>query len=200
MNGLTDRDIEIMQETDAAAVAVPIGHPDLGPCPIVKLLQNGVRVAVATDGSAPMHQGDLFLDIHRAIVLQQFEHRDRAVLPPGKALRLVTADAADVFGMGDEIGSLEVGKKADIILIDLNQAHLIPFADPGNMIAFYLRGNDVDTTIVNGKILMQGRKVLTVDEEEVYAYARDEIRKAFERADLGDYLTHGADYWQGWCA
>jgi cytosine/adenosine deaminase-related metal-dependent hydrolase len=198
MNGLTDRDIEIMAETDAAAVAVPIGHTDIGPCPIAKLLRNGVRVAIATDGAAPFHQSDLFLDIHRAMVMQQMEHQDRAVLPPGRALRLVTAEAAAVFGMEHEIGSLETGKKADVILIDLEQPHLTPFVDPVNMIAWYVRGNDVDTVLVDGQILMEGRQVLSVDEDEVLHHARREADAAFARFDLEKYLNHGSGYWQGW--
>ena len=198
MNGLTDRDIEIMAETDVAAVAVPIGHTDIGPCPIVKLLRNGVRVAVATDGAAPFHHSDLFLDIHRAMVMQQMEHQDRSVLPPGRALRLVTAEAAAVFGMEDEIGSLEKGKKADVILIDLDQPHLTPFVDPINTIAWYVRGNDVDTVLVDGKVLMEAGQILSVDEDEVLDHARQEADAAFARFDLDEYLDHGAGYWQGW--
>lgn len=198
MNGLRQRDIDIMAEMDVAAVAVPFAHVDIGPCPIVDLLRNGVRVAIATDGAAPYHQSDLFLDIHRAIVMQHMQHKSRSVLPPGRALRLVTVEAAAVLGIEHEIGSLETGKKADIILIDLDQPHLTPFVDSANMVAWYVRGNDVDTVLVDGKLLMEGRRVLSVDEEEVLANARREADAAFARFNLNEYLNHGPGYWQGW--
>ena len=111
---------------------------------------------------------------------------------------LVTIEAAALLGMDQEIGSLEAGKKADIILLDLNQPHLIPCEDPVNMIAFYARGNDVDTTIVDGVVLMDGRRVMSVDEQEVLEFARQEISKSFKRVDITPYLEHGNDFWRGW--
>jgi len=93
---------------------------------------------------------------------------------------------------------LETGKKADVILIDLEQPHLTPFVDPANMIAWYVRGNDVDTVLVDGQILMEGRQVLSVDEDDVLHHARREADAAFARFDLKKYLNHGSGYWQGW--
>lgn len=199
-NGLTDRDIEIMSETGCAAAAVPFGlwNTRLGPCPIARLLKHKVRVAIATDGAAPFHVSDLFLDLHRAIFLQWMENHDLSLLPAGRAVRLVTAEAAAVLGLERELGSLEPGKKADMILIDIDQPHLVPCEDPVNMIVYYVRGNDVDTVIVDGAVLMEGRKVMTVDEDEILAYARQEIEKAFERVDVGRYTKYGSDFWRGW--
>ena len=200
MNGLTDHDIGIMRETDCAASAVPFGAGNTrhGTCPIVKLIQNGIRVAISTDGSAPFHISDLFIDLHRAMFLQWMENHDMSLLPSGRAVRLVTIEAAALLGMEQEIGSLETGKKADIILVDLNRPHLIPFEDPANMIAWYVRGNDVDTVIVDGVMLMEGREMLTVDEARVLEYARQEIKKSFERVDISRYLEHSPEFWQGW--
>ena len=199
-NGLTDRDIGIMRDTDCAAAAVPFAawNTYLGTCPLVKLIQNNVRVAVSTDGAAPFHISDLFIDLHRAMFLQWMENHNMSLLPSGRAVRLVTIEAAAVLGMEQEIGSLETGKKADIILVDLDQPHLTPFEDPANMIAYYVRGNDVDTTIVDGIILMEGRKVKTVDEADVLEYAGQEITKSFERVDISRYLDHSPEFWQGW--
>ena len=196
-NGLTDRDIAIMQQADSAAAAVPFAswNTYLGTCPIVKLIQNNVRVAIATDGAAPFHISDLFIDLHRAMFLQWMENHDMSLLPAGRAIRLVTVEAAALLGMEKEIGSLEVGKKADIILVDLSQPHLIPFEDPANMIAFYVRGNDVDTVIVDGVVLMEGRSVITVDEADVLEYACQEIKKSFERVDISHYVEHNLDFW-----
>jgi cytosine/adenosine deaminase-related metal-dependent hydrolase len=126
------------------------------------------------------------------------ENRDMSLLPAGRAIRLVTVEAAALLGMGHEIGSLEVGKKADIILIDLDQPHLVPCEDLANMVAFYVRGNDVDTVIVDGAVLMEGREVTTVNEAAVLEYAREEARRSFERIDVSPYLDHGYGFWQGW--
>jgi cytosine/adenosine deaminase-related metal-dependent hydrolase len=200
MNGLTDHDISIMRETDCAAAAVPFGAANTrhGTCPIVKLIQNGVRVAISTDGAAPFHISDLFIDLHRAMFLQWMENHDMSLLPSGRAVRLVTVEAAALLGIEDEIGSLEEGKKADIILVDLNQPHLLPFEDPANMIAWYVRGNDVDTVIVDGVVLMEGRRMVTVDETEVLERAREEIKRSFERVDISPYIEHDPEFWQGW--
>jgi cytosine/adenosine deaminase-related metal-dependent hydrolase len=199
-NGLTNRDISIMQEVGCAAAAVPFAswNTYLGTCPIVKLIRRGVRVAIATDGAAPFHISDLFIDLHRAMFLQWMENRDMSLLPAGRAIRLITVEAATLLGMGHEIGSLEVGKKADINLIDLDQPHLVPCEDLPNMIAYYVRGNDVDAVIVDGVVLMEGREVTTVDEATVLEYAREEARRSFERIDVSPYLDHGSGFWQGW--
>jgi len=196
-NGLTDRDIAIMAESGCSATAVPFGGwtTSLGTCPITKLLRNGVRVAISTDGAAPYHVSDLLINLHRAMFLQWMENHDTFLLPAGQALRLITVEAAALLGMDQEVGSLEEGKKADIVLVDLDQPHLVPFEDPANMIAYYVRGNDVDTVIVDGEVLMQGRRVLSVDEREILEYARQEIARAFERVDITRYTEHT---WQGW--
>src|SRR5690606_21073555 len=99
---------------------------------------------------------DLFKDLYRALFLAWVGHGHQQIFPVGKALRMVTAEAAQVIGMGDLIGSLEVGKLADVILIDLDRPHLVPSDHLPNLVAYYVNGNDVDTTIVNGKVLMAG--------------------------------------------
>lgn len=198
-NGLTPDDIALMQAHDCAAIAVPFAtwNTYLGPCPLVELARNGVRAAIATDGAAPFHVSDLFLGMHRAMFLQWMEHEDFSVLPAGRALRMVTVEAAGLLGLADTIGSLEVGKKADIITIDLNQPHLTPCVDPLNMLAYYVRGNDVDTTIVDGVVLMENRRVLSLDEAEVLERAQREAAAAFERFDISPYLRTDHAFWHG---
>lgn len=199
-NGLTDLDISIMRQTGCTASAVPFGAGNTrhGTCPIVKLIQNEVPVAIATDGAAPFHISDLFIDLHRAMFLQWMENHDMSLLPSGRTVRLVTVEAAALLGIEDQIGSLETGKKADVILVDLDQPHLTPFKDPANMIAWYVRGNDVDTVIIDGVVVMEDRQLLTVDEEDVMEFAREEIEKSFERTDISPYLEQDPGFWQGW--
>ena len=124
--------------------------------------------------------------------------KDQTVFPPGKALRMVTIDAANVLGLGHLVGSLEPGKRADIILVDFNRPHLLPGELIPRLLAFYANGNDVESVIVDGKIVMQDRRVVSVDEKEVVQFAREEAQKAFERQEIRGYLEMDQDFWRSW--
>jgi cytosine/adenosine deaminase-related metal-dependent hydrolase len=106
------------------------------------------------------------------------------VLPAGKVLEMTTIDAAKALGMDKEIGSLEPGKKADIILVDWFKPHLVPMNMPVYRMVYYANGEDVSTVIVDGRVLMQDRRVLTVDEESVLNSAQRESDLAVRRAGL----------------
>jgi len=97
---------------------------------------------------------------------------DPTVLPAQQVVEMATMEGAKALGLEKTVGSLEVGKKADIILIDFRKPHLTPLHDPYANIVYSARGSDVDTVIVNGKILMEGRKVKTLDEQEVMQKAQ----------------------------
>jgi cytosine/adenosine deaminase-related metal-dependent hydrolase len=111
---------------------------------------------------------------------------------------MVTIDAAEVLGLGQLVGSLEPEKRADIILVDFNRPHLVPDEFIPRLLAFYANGNDVETVIIDGKIVMQDRRVRTVDEEEVILSAREEAQKAFERQDIRGYMEMNRDFWRSW--
>jgi 5-methylthioadenosine/S-adenosylhomocysteine deaminase len=101
---------------------------------------------------------------------------DPTVLDARTALTLTTINGAKVLGR-DDIGSLEQGKKADLIIIDLDKPHLVPLYNPCSHLVYAASGADVSTTIINGKVIMRDRKFLTVDEEEVMR----EVRKIAKR-------------------
>jgi cytosine/adenosine deaminase-related metal-dependent hydrolase len=121
--------------------------------------------------------------------------RDPRVIPPGKALEMVTIDAARALGMETDIGSLDVGKKADVILVDLCKPHLVPLHMPLYRIVYFANGSDVDTVIVDGRVLMRARKVLSVDEQEVLDTAHSEAERALERAELTHLLDMPDGVW-----
>ena len=108
----------------------------------------------------------------------------------------MTIDAARALGLENEIGSLEVGKKADITLVDMRKPHLYPPGMPVLRIAHFANAADVDTVLVNGKVLMRGRKVAHLDTDDILETAAVEQRKAFERAGLEDCLSEPAGYWR----
>jgi cytosine/adenosine deaminase-related metal-dependent hydrolase len=179
---------------------VPFTHENIlyGPCPVIELLQAGATVTISTDGAAPYCSYDLLKDAPRAIWTQWNRFENQHLLPPGKALRMVTIDAARALGMDHLIGSLEVGKRADIILIDLARPHLTPQTLLPWQLVYYATGHDVDTVIVEGKILKQAGKVTAVDEAAVLALAREQAARAFQRFDITPYLVMDENFWTGW--
>lgn len=201
-HGLTLADIDLVAAADAAVVWVPFGSwgTKVGPAPVPELLRANVRTCIATDGAAPFHVSDLFVDVHRAMFLIAEHYHDSSLLPAGKALRMITIDAAAVLGMDDAIGSLEVGKKADVIVIDGDQPHMTPFVMPSQLVSFFARGNDVRDVVVDGNVLMEDRRVLSVDRDDVLDTARREAAKAFERVDITPYVTTSREFWRGWRA
>jgi 5-methylthioadenosine/S-adenosylhomocysteine deaminase len=110
--------------------------------------------------------------------------RDPSVLSPGKTLEMVTIDAARALGQSHVIGSLEAGKKADLILLDLFKPHTYPLQMPLYRAVYFANGNDVDTVIVDGKTLMRRRQAVTVDERAVLKRAARESQLALERSGL----------------
>ena len=198
-NGLSPREVEALGRNRCGVATAPSTAENVwyGYPPIIGLLEAGAKVAISTDGAAPRFSFDLLKDIHRAMWHQRIIHDTQTVLPVGKALRMVTIEAAHVLGMGGQVGSLEPGKKADVTLVDLDKPHLTPETFVPNLLAYYANGNDVDTVLVDGKILMENREILSVDRDEVLRLAREEAEKAFDRVDLGRYKKTGHEFWHG---
>jgi 5-methylthioadenosine/S-adenosylhomocysteine deaminase len=188
---ISDQDIEILKRRDVAVAHNPTSNAKTasGICPASKLVEAGVRVGLATDSNLSNNRLDMFAEMKMAALLQKLARSDATALPSRQALRLATIDGARCLGLGHEIGSLEAGKKADIILVDFDQPHLWPLVlgEGGNVIAHLVYAAcaaDVDTTIVDGRVLMRNRQVCTLDEraaqETVSAAAADLLRRADE--------------------
>jgi 5-methylthioadenosine/S-adenosylhomocysteine deaminase len=199
-NDLSAEEVQVLGEERVNVALVPFTAENIvhGVCPAVELLQAGANVTISTDGTAPYCSYDLFKEISRAMWAQWTRLSDFRLIPPGKALRMVTIDAARALGLGDMIGSLEVGKRADIILVDMNRPHLVPASTVPRLLAFYANGNDVDTVLVDGKVLMQDRKILSVDEGSLLERAREAAARAFARFDVSPYLETDDSFWLGW--
>jgi cytosine/adenosine deaminase-related metal-dependent hydrolase len=150
---------------------------------------------LGSDGVAPDRSFDMFRHMFQAMRYHRFYFRDPSYLPAGKVLEMVTIDAARALGLEKEIGSLEPRKKADVILIDMFKPHLMPFNMPAYRVAYFANGNDVDTVIVNGQVLMEGRRVLTVNTTEVLELAQKEITEALERTGLHYLMERPERFW-----
>ena len=198
-NGLRPSEVAVLGETHSNVATAPSTEENVwfGYPPIVELLEAGANVTIATDGSAPRFSFDLWKDISRAMWHQWVSHGSQHVLPPGKALRMVTIDAAHALGIGDQVGSLEPGKQADVVLIDCNRPHLTPLTFVPQILTYYVSGNDVDTVLVDGNILMEGGHILSVDVQEVLDNAHEASAQAFEGIDLDPYRQTGPAFWRG---
>ena len=162
---------------------------------LVELLDAGVTVMLGSDGVAPDRSYDMFRHMFQAMRYHRFYWRDTNVLPAGKVLEMVTVDAAKALGMEKDIGSLEVGKKADIILIDWWRPHMVPMNMPLYRVAYFANGNDVSTVLVNGRVLMRDRRVLSVNEDEVLTMAEREANAAIARSGLKGLVETPEGFW-----
>ncbi len=180
--GLTFEEVNIIKRTGTKLVQT--GDVGFARLPVPELLQAGVNVAIATDGGGPRTHFDLLQALRRALILEYMHFDDRCYLPAGKALEMITIDAARALGWDDEIGSLEPGKRADIAIFDWQQAHLTPWFMPVHRLVHAAVGADVSTVIVDGKIVTEKRKSTMVDEAALYQAASDKSAWLIEVAGL----------------
>lgn len=178
----TDDEIAICADLDVKIAHNPSAVASIYKrCRAVEMMEVGITVGLGSDATAPDRSGDMFRHMQQCMHYHRRHFRDSGVLPPGKVLEMATIDAARALGMDGEIGSLEVDKKADAIIIDLAKPHLYPLNMPLYRIACFANGADVDTVIADGKLLMQGRKVSSVDEIKVLENAQTATETMLER-------------------
>ena len=135
-----------------------------GAAKVVAMRRAGVAVGLGTDGAASNNDLDMFEAMRQAAFLAKLQTSDPARLPARTALEMATIDGARALGMDAKIGSLEAGKRADVIVVSMTAARQTPMYDPLSHLVYVTRGDDVRTTIVNGRVLMRDRKVLTLNE------------------------------------
>jgi 5-methylthioadenosine/S-adenosylhomocysteine deaminase len=137
-----------------------------GIAPVPDLLAAGVCVGLGTDGAASNNNLDLFLEMDTAAKLHKGHRLDPTVLDAETVLRMATLGGAKALGLGERIGSLEPGKKADVILLDTRQPHWTPLYHPASQLVYAARGSDVTTVIINGRIVMENGRILTFDVQQ----------------------------------
>lgn len=166
---LNDEEIDLIRKNEVKPVHNPISNMKLGSgiAPVPEMLSKGIPVSLGTDGAASNNSLDMLEEIKFAALLGKANKRDPTVIPAEKALEMATINGAKALGRGGEIGSLEPGKKADLILIDLNKPHLTPVYDVESHLVYSSNGADVDTVMVDGNILMRNREVLSLKEKEI---------------------------------
>ncbi|MFC1803043.1 amidohydrolase family protein [Thermoproteota archaeon] len=194
--GLSQDEINILRETGTHVSHCPRARAIMRRrCPVVELLDSGVNVALGTDGSSPDRTFDMFSDMKVAQTLQRHYFHDPRYMPPGKVLEMATVDAARGLNLERQIGSLEAGKKADIILVNLKKAHLTPNFMIPHRIVYEAYGQDVDTAIVDGKVIMENSKILTINEVEALNKIQEIAEEVVEINDLRKYMGLPKGFW-----
>ena len=143
-----------------------------GTAPVPAYLRAGVALGLGTDGAASNNDLDMFDSMRLASFLHKLQSGDPRVVPARTALEMATMGGARALGMDQQIGSLEPGKRADLIVVSMRSARQTPMYDPISHLVYVTRGDDVQTTVVHGKVLMRDRKMLTLDEPAILAEAR----------------------------
>ncbi len=181
-------EIRILKETGASVAHNPVSNMMLGDgvAPVVEMLRQGVNVALGTDGAASNHSQDFFDTMKSASLLQKVHHQDAGVIKPYEVLRMATAGGAKALNLDAICGTIEVGKRADLILLNLNTLHSQPINDVVSQIVHCATASDVQTVIVDGELLMRDRHLMRHDEDQVIENARQANRDLMKRvATLG---------------
>jgi len=170
---VTDEDIAILRKHDVGVAHNPESNMKLasGAAPVTKYLNAGVALGLGTDGAASNNDLDMFEVMRQAAFLAKLSTRDPTAVPAQTALDMATIGGARALGMARDLGSLEVGKRADLITVSMNSARQTPMYDPVSHLVYVGRGDDVRTTIVDGQVLMADRQVRTLDRSTVLADA-----------------------------
>ncbi len=178
---LSEEDLELLKEKDVKVAHNPESNMKLasGIAPVPQMLQHGICVGLGTDGCASNNNLDLFLEMSTAAKLHKVSTLDPTVLDAKTVLRMATIDGARALGIDRITGSIEEGKAADIIIIDIRQPHLTPMYNPISHLVYAAGGGDVTWTIVNGQVVMADRRLCSLDVEKVMDDVKriaDEIR------------------------
>jgi len=193
---LTNEEIRIVADTGTNIAHNPSAVASiLARCPVTELLEAGANVCLGSDATAPDRSGDMFRHMQQCMHYHRTFHHDPSWLPPGRVLEMCTVDSARALGLADAIGSLEPGKKADVVLLDWRRPHLYPANMPLFRLAYFANGNDVDTVIVDGRIALQGRKALLVDEDKVLDEAQAQTEWMLDHCGYRPLLETPASFW-----
>lgn len=176
-------EIEILRTTGTNVVHCPSSNLKLGSgiAPIAKLLDEGISVSLGADGAACNNRLDMFTEMRTAALLQKVLHGPE-VLPASRALRMATIDGARALGLDSEIGSIEVGKRADLGVVRLDRLHATPGSEVVSALVYSAQPDDVDTVIIDGEVVMSDRKLLTINEQDTIAKAKAEAQDLMIRA------------------
>ncbi|KPU45013.1 5-methylthioadenosine/S-adenosylhomocysteine deaminase [Oxobacter pfennigii] len=180
---ISDKDMEILKKYNVTAAHCPQSNMKLssGISPVSKMLALGINVSLGTDGASSNNNLDMIEEMQTASYLQKLSTSDATALSPYETLEMATVNGAKALGLEKEIGKLDVGMKADIVLIDLNKPHMVPIFDVCANIVYSGSGKDVKTVIVNGKTVMEDYVVKTMNEKDILNSVKKSVENILSR-------------------
>ena len=184
---LDHQEMETLRRTRTNVAHCPSSNLKLGSgiAQVAKMLDRGISVSLGADGAPCNNRLDMFTEMRTAALLQKALHGPEA-LPATRALQMATIDGARALGLENEIGSLETGKRADVIVVDLAQIHSSPQTDVVSSLVYSTQPSDVRTTIIDGSIVMRDRELLSLDESSVVENANREATSLMVRAGVSN--------------
>ena len=184
---LDDSEMSTLAETRTNVVHCPSSNMKLGSgiAKIAEMLERGISVSLGADGAACNNRLDMFTEMRSAALLQKVVNGP-SVLNASRVLRMATIDGATAMGKAHEIGSLEIGKRADVAVVTLDRLHSTPRSDVVSALVYSAQPGDVRTVLVDGEVVLLDGKLTTIDEAETIAVAKQEFKLLVERAGLGE--------------
>ena len=179
---LDEADLDMLAESDSRVVHNPASNLRIGSgfAPIIEMLERGITVALGTDGSASSDNQIMFDAMKLAALIHNLRSTDHRRWPSSRdVVRMATANGAAALGMEDDLGELRPGKLADVVLLDTNTLLLTPFNDAFRHLCYAENGSSVHSVIVDGRLVVEGGRVLTADEESIAAEARDAWQRMY---------------------
>ena len=183
---LDDSDITKLAETGTHIVHCPSSNTKLasGICKVPQLLEAGVNVTLGTDGAPCNNTCDMLQEMRLAGILHKVSRMDSTSVPAETVLETATINGAKALGLSETIGSLELGKKADFVVVDMRAVHLQPFFNPVSAIVYSATGRDVEIVVVDGIEVVKAGKLVTMDEETIWKEAQRRSKEIVARAGL----------------
>jgi 5-methylthioadenosine/S-adenosylhomocysteine deaminase len=166
---LTDRDVGIMKKRKVKVSHNPISNLKLasGISPVPKMLRKGITVSLGTDSPCSNNTADMFEIMKTTAIIHKGINKNPTLMPAEQVLEMATIEGAKALSWENEIGSIEVGKKADLSIINLKKPHLCPIYNEASHLVYAVKASDVETVIINGRIVMENRKLTTLNIEKV---------------------------------
>jgi cytosine/adenosine deaminase-related metal-dependent hydrolase len=183
---LTQPELEKLARTGTHVSHNPSSNTKLasGVCKVPQMLAAGVNVALGCDGGPSNNDYDLIREMKLAAIIHKGVTRDPLTVPAETVLEMATINGARAVGMADQIGSLEVGKKADLVVIDFDRLHTTPNMNPISTLVYAATGGEADSVMIDGKWIVRGQQLLTLDEEQIKATARKHAIELYKRAEI----------------
>ena len=185
---LSNDELRILKTTNTNVVHCPSSNMKLGSgiAPVTQLLAEGISVSLGADGAACNNRLDMFTEMRTAALLQKALHGPE-VLDANHVLRMATIGGARALGLGADVGTLEVGKRADVAVVGLSGLHTAPQSDVVSSLVYAAEASDVRSVVIDGRLVMDDRTLLTIDESETVAEANAEAELLLARASgIGD--------------